>query len=57
MSSEQNKQFVRQHFEEFVNRENLDIAERNFAPETLSGHSRRALGLSPGAAFNALKLT
>jgi predicted SnoaL-like aldol condensation-catalyzing enzyme len=33
MNAEQNKQFVRQHFEEFVNRKNLDIANRNFAPE------------------------
>jgi predicted SnoaL-like aldol condensation-catalyzing enzyme len=33
MSIEQNKEFVRRHFEEFVNRKNLDIANRNFAPE------------------------
>ena len=33
MSLEQNKEFVRQQFEEFVNRKNLQIADRNFAPE------------------------
>ena len=33
MSAEANKQFVRNHFEEFVNRKNLDIADKNFAPE------------------------
>jgi predicted SnoaL-like aldol condensation-catalyzing enzyme len=33
MTAEQNKEFVRNHFEEFVNRKNLEIAERNFAPE------------------------
>ena len=33
MSTEQNKEFVRNHFEEFVNRKNLDIADRNIAPE------------------------
>jgi len=27
------KQFVRDHFEEFINRKNLDIADVNFAPE------------------------
>lgn len=33
MSAEENKAFVRNHFEEFVNRQNLDVAARNFAPE------------------------
>jgi predicted SnoaL-like aldol condensation-catalyzing enzyme len=33
MSTEQNKEFVRNHFEEFVNRKNLAVAERNFASE------------------------
>ena len=33
MTAEQNKEFVRKHFEEFVKRKNLNIAERNFAPE------------------------
>ena len=27
------KEFVRRHFEEFVNRKNLDLADVNFAPE------------------------
>lgn len=33
MNTEENKNFVRNHFEEFVNRKNLAIADRNFAPE------------------------
>jgi len=33
MSLEQNKAFVRQHFEEFVNRKNLGIAGKNSSPE------------------------
>ncbi len=33
MSAETNKEFVRNHFEEFVNRKNLDIADRNFAAD------------------------
>jgi predicted SnoaL-like aldol condensation-catalyzing enzyme len=33
MNTEENKDFVRNHFEEFVNCKNLDVADRNFAPE------------------------
>jgi predicted SnoaL-like aldol condensation-catalyzing enzyme len=33
MSLGEMKQFVRNHFEEFVNRKNLDIGHVNFAPE------------------------
>lgn len=33
MSLEAMKQFIRDHFEQFVNRKNLDIADVNFAPE------------------------
>ena len=33
MSSEENKAFVRRHFEEFVNQKNLDVADRNFAAD------------------------
>jgi predicted ester cyclase len=33
MSLSEMKQFVRNHFEEFVNRKNLDIGNVNFAPE------------------------
>ena len=32
---EQNKAFIRQHFEEFVNRKNAAIAYQNFAPDFL----------------------
>lgn len=33
MTLEEMKAFVRNHFEEFVNRKNLEIADINFAPE------------------------
>jgi predicted SnoaL-like aldol condensation-catalyzing enzyme len=46
MSTEQNKEFVRNHFEEFVNRKNLEIAERNFAPEYIE-HGTDAPAGSP----------
>ncbi len=32
MSPEEAKVFVRRHFEEFVNRKDLSVADRNFAP-------------------------
>lgn len=32
MSLDEMKSFIRSHFEEFVNRKNLDIADVNFAP-------------------------
>ena len=31
MSIEENKQFVRNHFEQFVNKKDLSVADRNFA--------------------------
>jgi len=33
MTLEEMRQFVRNHFEEFVNRKNIDIGDVNFAPE------------------------
>jgi predicted SnoaL-like aldol condensation-catalyzing enzyme len=33
MSIEENKTFVRRHFEEFVNQKNLEVAHRNFASD------------------------
>jgi hypothetical protein len=33
MTQTEAKEFVRNHFEEFVNRKNLDIGNVNFAPE------------------------
>jgi hypothetical protein len=33
MTDAEMRLFVRNHFEEFVNRKNLDIADVNFAPE------------------------
>ena len=44
------KEFVRNHFEEFVNRKNLDIADRNFAPEFVDHGSDVPPGMPPGPA-------
>jgi predicted ester cyclase len=35
MTLEEMKKFIRNHFEEFVNRKNLEIADVNFAPDFL----------------------
>ena len=44
------KSFVRNHFEEFVNRQNLDIAFTNFAPEFIDHGSDVPPGTPPGPA-------
>jgi predicted ester cyclase len=44
------REFVRNHFEEFVNRKNLDIADVNFAPEFVDNGSDVPAGLPPGPA-------
>lgn len=50
MTFDEMKEFVRQHFEEFVNRQNLAIADRNFAPEFVDHGSDVPPGLPPGPA-------
>ena len=50
MSSEENKQFVRQHFEQFVNQKNLAVADRNFAPDYQEHGSDAPAGSMPGPA-------
>jgi ketosteroid isomerase-like protein len=47
-SPKQLKEFIRNHFEEFVNRQNLDIAEVNFAPDFVDRGSDVPPGLPPG---------
>jgi ketosteroid isomerase-like protein len=47
-SPEQLKQFIRNHFEEFVNRQNLDIADVNFAPDFVDHGSDVPAGTPPG---------
>jgi len=42
------KQFVRDHFEEFVNRKNIAISEVNFAPEFVDRGSDVPPGMPPG---------
>jgi uncharacterized protein YbjT (DUF2867 family)/predicted SnoaL-like aldol condensation-catalyzing enzyme len=44
------KRFVRDHFNEFVNRKNLDIGDVNFAPEFVDHGSDVPPGMPPGPA-------
>jgi len=45
---QQLKEFIRNHFEEFVNRKNLDIAEVNFAPDFVDRGSDVPPGMAAG---------
>ncbi|MFZ1131438.1 MAG: ester cyclase [Terriglobales bacterium] len=47
-SPEELKQFIRNHFEEFVNRKNLEIADVNFAPDFVDRGSDVPPGMPPG---------
>ena len=48
MTLEEMRQFVRNHFEEFVNRNNIDIGDVNFAPEFVEEGVDVPPGLAPG---------
>ena len=48
MSHEEMKQFVRNHFEELVNRKNVAIGEVNFAPEFVDHGGDVPPNLPPG---------
>jgi predicted SnoaL-like aldol condensation-catalyzing enzyme len=48
MTLSEMKSFIRNHFEEFVNRKNLDIADVNFAPSFVDHGSDVPPGLAPG---------
>lgn len=50
MTQAEAKEFVRNHFEEFVNRKNLKIGEVNFAPEFVDHGADVPPGLPPGPA-------
>jgi len=50
MTHAEMKQFVRDHFEEFINRKNLDIADINFAPEYVEHGTDLPPGSPPGLA-------
>jgi predicted SnoaL-like aldol condensation-catalyzing enzyme len=50
MTASQTKAFVRDHFEEFVNRKNLDVADINFAPEFEDHGADVPPGMPPGPA-------
>jgi predicted SnoaL-like aldol condensation-catalyzing enzyme len=44
------REFIRAHFEEFVNRKNLRIGEANFAPEFIDHGADVPSGIPPGPA-------
>ena|ERR1700757_3269961 len=48
MFVEEMKQFVRNHFEQFVNQKNIAIGDVNFAPEFVDHGSDVPPGLPPG---------
>ena len=50
MTHSEMKQFVRNHFEEFVNRKNLNIGTVNFAPEFVDHGTDVPPGLAQGPA-------
>jgi predicted SnoaL-like aldol condensation-catalyzing enzyme len=50
MTQTEAKEFVRQHFEEFVNRKNLDNGNVNFAPEFADHGADVPPGTPPGPA-------
>ena len=50
MTQAEMKEFIRNHFEEFVNRKNLHIGELNFAPRFVDHGADVPPGLPPGPA-------
>jgi len=50
MTHAEMKEFIRNHFEEFVNRKNLPIGEVNFAPGFVDHGADGPPGLPPGPA-------
>jgi len=48
MSSEEAKEFVRRHFEDFVNRQDLSAADRNFSADYQEHGADVPPGLPPG---------
>jgi predicted SnoaL-like aldol condensation-catalyzing enzyme len=50
MTHAEMKEFIRNHFEEFVNRKNLGIGEVNFAPDFVDHGADVPPGLPPGRA-------
>jgi predicted SnoaL-like aldol condensation-catalyzing enzyme len=50
MTHAEMKEFIRNHFEEFVNRKNLHIGEVNFAPGFVDHGADVPAGLPPGPA-------
>ncbi|SRR5579883_488765 len=54
---EQNKAFIRNHFEEFVNRKNAAIAYQNFAPDFLDHDEPYGESVGPEPAMKMMQAT
>ena len=50
MTTEDAKSFVRKHFDDFVNHQDLEAADRNFAPDYREHGADAPKGLAPGPA-------
>ena len=50
MTTEEAKSFVRKHFDDFVNKKDLDAADRNFAPDYREHGADAPKGSAPGPA-------
>jgi len=50
MTHSEAREFIRNHFEEFVNRKNVDIGNVNFAPNFVDHGSDVPAGMPPGPA-------
>ncbi len=55
MTTDEMKSFVRRHFEDFVNRQDLEAADRNFAPTFIDhdGPQHRTVGVDEDKAMMA----
>lgn len=50
MTHDEAREFIRNHFEEFVNRKNMDIGNVNFAPNFVDHGADVPAGMRPGPA-------
>jgi hypothetical protein len=57
MTHPEMKEFIRNHFEEFVNRKNLRIGEVNFAPGFVDRGADMPRGMSQGPAVAIQTIT
>ena len=50
MTLAESREFIRNHFEEFVNKKNVEIGYRNFAPDFVDHGADVPAGMPPGPA-------